>query len=88
MARRGARTGSSTAPHEVRDPMSTRLKAIADREGLDASRLASALANVREIFGDDLATDPQFIGPVTAALAQLIRFGSHDTVANYFRKNI
>ena len=48
-------------PIDVRDPLSARLKLIADREGLDAARLAPALAGVREIFGDDLAADPRFL---------------------------
>jgi hypothetical protein len=37
---------------------------------------------VREIFGDDLAADPRFLSPVTAALDRLIRLGSHGAVAH------
>jgi fructuronate reductase len=69
-------------PIDVRDPLSARLKIIADREGLDAARLAPALAGVREIFGDDLAADPRFMTPVTAALDRLIRLGSRGAVAD------
>jgi fructuronate reductase len=69
-------------PIDVRDPLSARLKVIADREGLDAARLAPALAGVREIFGDDLAADPRFLMPVTAALDRLIRLGSCAAVAH------
>lgn len=72
-----------TRPIDVRDPMSARLRTIADRDGLNASRLAPTLANVREIFGDDLATDPRFINPVTTALTLLIQSGSRGAVANY-----
>jgi fructuronate reductase len=69
-------------PIDVRDPLSARLKIIADREGLDAARLAPALAGVREIFGDDLAADPRFLMTVTAALDRLIRLGSRGAVAH------
>jgi fructuronate reductase len=69
-------------PIDVRDPLSARLRIIADREGLDAARLAPALAGIREIFGDDLAADPRFMTAVTAALERLIRLGSRGAVAH------
>jgi fructuronate reductase len=69
-------------PVDVRDPLSARLRMIADGQGLDAARLAPALVGVREIFGDDLAADPRFLSPVTAALDRLIRLGSHGAVAH------
>ena len=72
-------------PIDVRDPVAARLKAIADREGLEASRLAPALADVSEVFGDDLARDPRFLGPVTAALAALIAKGARRAIADYAR---
>ncbi len=67
---------------DVRDPLAARLKAIADREGLDAARLAPALADVSEVFGADLARDPRFLGPVTTALAALIAKGARRAVAD------
>jgi fructuronate reductase len=70
-------------PIDVRDPLAKRLKAITDREGLDPARLVPALAGVREVFGTDLASDPRFISPVTAALAMLVTVGSRRTVADY-----
>lgn len=70
-------------PINVRDPLAARLRAIADREGLDAARLARALADVREVFGADLAGDSRFLSPVTAALAKLIAMGSRRTVEHY-----
>ncbi len=70
---------------EIRDPLAGRLKAIVDREGLNAARLAPALANVREVFGADLSDDPRFLAPVTAALSSLIERGSRLTVAAYVR---
>ena len=77
----------NTQPIDVRDPMSAKLRTIANREGLDASRLAPALASLREIFGDDLAADPRFIGPVTTSLQNLLTLGAKTTVANMQRKN-
>jgi fructuronate reductase len=70
-------------PIDVRDPLATRLRAIADREGLDPARLAPALAGVRDVFGVDLANDPRFMSAVTAALAKLVAVGSRRTVAEY-----
>lgn len=72
-------------PIDVRDPMSARLRAIADRQGLNAARLAPALASVKEIFGEDLGADPRFLGAVTAALEQLIAVGSRAAVAQCAR---
>jgi len=60
---------------DVRDPLAARLKAIAEREGLDAARLARGLADVNEVFGD-LGADPRFLAPVTAALAKLFALGA------------
>jgi fructuronate reductase len=66
---------------DVRDPLATRLKAIADREGLAAERLAPALAGVSEVFGADLGSDPRFLGPVKSALAALFDKGARGAVA-------
>jgi fructuronate reductase len=68
-------------PIDVRDPLSARLKAIADGQGLEAARLAPALMGVHEIFGADLPADPRFAIPVAAALDSLIRLGSRGAVA-------
>ena len=75
-------TGTDEAgrPIDVRDPMSGRLRAVADAAGPDAARLAPALAAIREVFGDDLPRDPRFMEPVTAALASLLRVGARRTV--------
>jgi fructuronate reductase len=70
---------------DVRDPLATRLRAIAEREGLEATRLAPALAGVSEVFGDDLARDPRFLTPVTSALATLIAKGARRAVAEFAR---
>ena len=46
-------------PHDLNDPLSGKLAAIAAAAGRDAGALASGLLSVREIFGDDLSTDPR-----------------------------
>jgi fructuronate reductase len=68
-------------PIDVRDPLSARLRAIADQAGMDAARLAPALLEVREIFGAELAGDPRFRGAVTDALARILARGARAAVA-------
>ncbi|MEA2877919.1 MAG: fructuronate reductase [Hyphomicrobiales bacterium] len=68
-------------PIDVRDPLSARLRAIADEAGLVAERLAPALLDVREIFGAELANDPRFHDAVTSALARIIARGAKAAVA-------
>jgi fructuronate reductase len=67
-------------PIDVRDPLSARLRAIADQAGLDAARLAPALLEVREIFAD-LGNDPRFQSAVTSTLARLLARGAKAAVA-------
>jgi fructuronate reductase len=61
---------------DVRDPLAVRLRQIADAAGPVAERLAPALLAVEEIFGRDLAADPRFAQPVTAALERLYAVGA------------
>jgi fructuronate reductase len=67
---------------DVRDPLSGRLRALADEAGPVAERLAPALLGVTEIFGD-LGSDPRLAQPVTAALAQLYAMGARRTVEGF-----
>ncbi len=67
-------------PIDVRDPLSGRLRAIADAAGLSAERLVPALLEVREIFGE-LAADPRFRAAVTSALTRIIARGAKAAVA-------
>ncbi len=67
-------------PIDVRDPLSGRLKALADAAGLSAERLAPALLAVREVFGD-LSADPRFAAAVTGALAAIMEQGAKQAVA-------
>jgi fructuronate reductase len=70
------------APIDVRDPLAGTLRKIADEAGPDAARLAPALLSVEAVFGRDLAADPRFAGPVTAALDQLFRVGAKAAALN------
>jgi fructuronate reductase len=65
---------------DVRDPLSARLRAIADEAGPVPGRLAPALLEVREVFGDDLRTNPIFIAAVTTALEHLFRRGARQAL--------
>ena len=65
----------------MRDPLAARLRDIADTAGPVPERLAPALIAIKEIFGDDLATDPRFVNAVRNALKQLYVFGARGSVA-------
>ena len=64
---------------------SARLRAIGDKAGLVAERLAPALLEVREIFTAELAADPRFRTAVTDALARIIARGAKAAVAEVTR---
>src|SRR3954468_15464192 len=74
-------TDEQGKPIDVRDPLSARLRAIADEAGLIAERLAPALLDVREIFGAELAADTRFRTSVTDTLARIIAKGAKEAVA-------
>ena len=66
---------------EVKDPMSARLREIADAASRNGDGLADSLLTVREIFGDDLAVNEAFRVAVTRHLASLYDKGAAATVA-------
>jgi fructuronate reductase len=66
---------------DVRDPLSARLRAIADQAELVAGRLAPALLEVREVFGSELAADVRFRDAVTGALGRITAVGAKAAVA-------
>ncbi len=66
---------------DVRDPLAGELRALADAAGPDAERLVRALTGVEKVFGQDLAADPRFTGPVTERLARLFKDGAKRAVA-------
>ena len=70
---------------DVRDPMASRLRALADSAGPSAHRLAAALMGVEEIFGRDLPANPRFSDAITRALGQLLSFGARRSVAEIAR---
>ncbi|WP_245454252.1 mannitol dehydrogenase family protein [Aquabacter cavernae] len=69
------------SPIDVRDPLAARLRAAAEGAGDDAARRATALLEVREVFGADLPGDPRFVAAVTGHLTALQSRGAAATVA-------
>ena len=67
---------------DVRDPIASQLKAIAESAGPVADRLASALLDVGSVFGT-LGADPRMRSAVTQALAQLYDVGARQTVQTF-----
>jgi fructuronate reductase len=67
-------------PIDVRDPLSERLRRLADQAGRDAERLSRSLLGLREIFGDDLRADERFSAAVTRALGLLFDKGAEQAV--------
>ncbi len=65
---------------DVRDPLSARLRAIAEEAGPVPERLAPALLAVREVFGTDLPANPVFVAAVTDGLARLYEHGARHAV--------
>jgi fructuronate reductase len=70
---------------DVRDPFAERLCTLADAVGPSAARLAPAILSIREVFGDDLPSDPRFRTPVTDALDTLFRKGARAAVEDLVR---
>ena len=68
---------------DVRDPLSSRLKAIGETAGRDADKLVGGYLGVEEIFGKDLRDDPRFGDAVRQGLAMLLGKGAKATVAAY-----
>ena len=78
-------TDEAGKPHDLNDPLSPRLSAIAAKAGRDAEALASGLLSIREIFGDDLSTDPRLKAAVVPALSSLLERGTARTLAEWER---
>ena len=68
-------------PIDVRDPLSARLKSIADEAGPDADRLAPTLLSIEEVFGD-VSADARVVGAVTEALRRLYGGGARRAVTS------
>lgn len=67
-------------PIEVKDPLATRLREIADGAGGDPAKLADGLLAVTEVFGTDLAQVAVFRDTVTNHLKSLLDNGVKETV--------
>jgi fructuronate reductase len=67
---------------DVKDPLATRLRAIADGAGRDAPRLVRDLLQVKEIFGSDLQGNKNFVSELELHLASLFSNGAKATVEN------
>ena len=65
---------------DVRDPLAARFRAIADKAGPVAVRLAPALVAVAEVFNHDLGADSRFRVTLTAKLEDLVAKGAKQTV--------
>ena len=68
-------------PIDVKDPLASRLRAIADAAGRDAEKLATGLLAVTEVFGTDLASNDVFAGQVKKQLESLLSRGAAVTIA-------
>jgi fructuronate reductase len=79
-------TDEAGEPHELNDPLAPKLTAIAAAAGRDPEALARGLLAVREIFGDDLSTDPRLKAAVTPALSSLLERGAARTLAEWGRE--
>ncbi len=67
-------------PIDVKDPLSARLRQLADAAGPDADRLAESLLTVTEVFGTDLPASKPFRDEVTTHLRSLFANGAAETV--------
>lgn len=67
-------------PIEVKDPLATRLREIADAAGRDADALLHGLLGVGEVFGTDLPEHAGFRDAVAAHLKALFADGAAATV--------
>ena len=68
---------------DVRDPLASKLAAIAKASGADPARLAAGLLELREVFPAELAEAPRFRSRVFSALETLYRKGARATVGEF-----
>ena len=66
---------------EVKDPLATRLRTIADAAGRDPVKLVDGLLAVREVFGEDLSANAGFREVLVKHLGALFENGSVATLA-------
>lgn len=69
--------------YSVNDPMAERLTALAAQTGGDNAKLVETLLAVREIFPQELATNPQVVAAIRAAADSLQANGAKATARQY-----
>jgi fructuronate reductase len=74
-------TDEKGQPIDVRDPIATQLRAVAEAAGPSPDRLAPALLATEAVFGSDLPQQPRLVRSVTTALDGLFRTGAARSVA-------
>jgi fructuronate reductase len=72
-------------PIDVKDPLASRFKSIAEAAGQDAAKLASALLGITAIFGHDLPANSSFRDLITVHLGSLFDNGALETVRRVVR---
>ncbi|GHA31598.1 mannitol dehydrogenase [Devosia pacifica] len=72
---------------DVKDPLSDRLRAIADEAGRDPEALFDGLVGINEIFAADLARNAAFREVVVQHLANLFEKGAAATVADLIEED-
>ena len=65
---------------DVRDPLATRLRRIADAAGSAPGQLVDGLLRVTEVFGDDLSRNQSFRALLITHLTSLFQRGALETV--------
>jgi fructuronate reductase len=75
-----AGTDDTGAAIDVRDPLATQLRAIADHHSDDPDGYVAALFELDAIFGMDLPTDPRFTNAVLTAFLGLRANGTLATI--------
>jgi fructuronate reductase len=67
-------------PIDVKDPMATRLRAMADAAGRNPDHLVRGLLSVKEIFGEDLLRNDSLLATLSQHVSSLFEFGAAATV--------
>lgn len=67
---------------DIRDPLATRLTAIAKASGADPQDLVDDLLTVREVFGEDLPRHESFRAELARHLTSLRQLGARDAARN------
>jgi fructuronate reductase len=72
----------SDRPIDVRDPLAAQLREIATGAGNSRDALVKGMLAIREIFGDDLPRNEDFVSTVTGHVVSLFEEGALKTAAS------